>query len=208
MLDLFSGYLLIIIALFSTNLGLFYRNLKNNVEIYSVITAIILFFTLIISKFFTKNLMDCFGYIFLLVAVVNFMIFIYYLRNNESRLIKSTVFISILFYIQSFLLSSQIANIDSLLFSLFSLVIIIASYIVSRILIYAKREYPIIIGEFMTLSSILIFIFGLTYHSTLNLDYSIFSPFLILTPTYQLIYIVIAVIVGLIIGSYLNDMKR
>ena len=59
----------------------------------------------------------------------------------------------------------------------------------------------------MCLFSILTLIFALTYNSTLNLDYSMFSPFLILTPTYQLIYVIIAIIAALIIGVFINDSR-
>ena len=59
----------------------------------------------------------------------------------------------------------------------------------------------------MCLSSILIFIFALTYNYTLNLDYSMFTPFLILTPTYQVIYVLITVFAILVFGVLLNDAK-
>ena len=59
----------------------------------------------------------------------------------------------------------------------------------------------------MCLFSILVFIFAVTYNSTVNIDYTMFSSFLILTPTYQLIYVIIAVVVTLIAGMLLNDSK-
>ncbi|MBE6509870.1 MAG: hypothetical protein E7Z74_01160 [Methanobrevibacter millerae] len=77
----------------------------------------------------------------------------------------------------------------------------------SKLLIYAKRPYNVIIGEYMSLMGILIFLFALTNVSIMKLDYEMFSPFLILTPTYQLVYVVIAIIVVLIIGLYWNDKK-
>ncbi|WP_157944461.1 hypothetical protein [Methanobrevibacter oralis] len=70
---------------------------------------------------------------------------------------------------------------------------------------HAKREYPVIIGEFTSLSTILIFIFGLTYFSTLNLNQEMFSSFLILTPTYQLIHVIILLVVILIVGVLYDD---
>lgn len=60
----------------------------------------------------------------------------------------------------------------------------------------------------MSLMIILIFIFGLTYYSTLTLDYKMFSSFLILTPTYKLIYVIILIAIIFIIGLYWNDKKN
>jgi hypothetical protein len=59
----------------------------------------------------------------------------------------------------------------------------------------------------MCLASILIFIFSLTYYSTITLDYTAFTPFLILTPTYQLIYVVIGIVVVLVAGVLINDYR-
>lgn len=60
----------------------------------------------------------------------------------------------------------------------------------------------------MTLFSILVFIFALTYDSARSIDYTAFSPFLILTPTYQLIYVVIGIIAVLVIGVLINDKEE
>jgi hypothetical protein len=57
----------------------------------------------------------------------------------------------------------------------------------------------------MCLASILIFIFAMTYSSTITLDYTAFDPFLILTPTYQLVYVVIGIVVVLVAGVLIND---
>ena len=78
-------------------------------------------------------------------------------------------------------------------------------YQLSKLLFYAKREYSLIVGEFMILESILIFILGLTYWSVKGLDYNMFSAYLILTPTYQLVYVIILMIFILIVGLYYND---
>ena len=78
-------------------------------------------------------------------------------------------------------------------------------YQLSKLLFYAKREYSLIVGEFMILESILIFILGLTYWSVKELDYSMFSAYLILTPTYKLVYVIILMVFILIVGLYYND---
>ena len=94
-----------------------------------------------------------------------------------------------------------------ILYSLCVFIILFVVYQLSKLLHHAKRQYSVIIGEYMCLFSILTLIFALTYNSTLNLDYSMFSPFLILTPTYQLIYVIIAIIAVLVIGVFINDSK-
>ncbi len=210
MLDLINGYLILVILLFSTNLGLFYGNKRNIIPLKFCMISLVLFVMIVISRFFNFILTDFFNYIFIAVSVIEFIIFYYYLSDN-NRLLSSIFFTLILFYVTVFLLSCQITEfsyINGLLYAIFSLIIMFVSYQFSKLLIHAKREYPVIIGEYMVLSSLLIFILGLTYWATKQLDYSMFSPFLILTPTYQLIYIIIAVAVILIIGSYLNDKMR
>ena len=93
------------------------------------------------------------------------------------------------------------------LYSLLVFIMLFVVYQLTKLLHHAKRQYPVIIGEYMSLFAVLTFIFALTYNSTLNLDYSMFSPFLILTPTYQLIYVIIGIIVVLVIGVLINDSK-
>jgi hypothetical protein len=116
-----------------------------------------------------------------------------------------------LYYITSFLLAAQlnehVFNSLLLLLSIVSIIVMIVAFQSSKLLIFAKRPYDVIIGEFMSLFGVLIFLFGLTHKSIMNLDYEMFSSFLILTPTYQLIYVIIGIIIVLIIGSYWNDKK-
>ena len=89
----------------------------------------------------------------------------------------------------------------------FVFVILFVVYQLTKLLHHAKREYSIIVGEYMSLFSVLMFIFAVTYNSIINLDYTMFSPFLILTPTHQLIYVVIGIIVVLVVGVLINDAK-
>ena len=115
----------------------------------------------------------------------------------------------VLFLISTVLLSSQatLSFFEMILYSLLIFIILFGVYQLSKLLHHAKRQYSVIIGEYMILFSILMFIFSMTYYSTLNLNYRMFSAFLILTPTYQLIYVIIAVIVILVIGVLVNDRK-
>jgi predicted transporter len=111
--------------------------------------------------------------------------------------------------VSTVLFSSQ-TSLDMLtmvLYSLFVFIILFVVYQLTKLLHHAKRQYPVIIGEYMSLFSILMFIFALTYNSTMALDYSKFTPFLILTPTYQLIYVVIGIIVVLVAGVLINDTR-
>ena len=92
-----------------------------------------------------------------------------------------------------------------LLYSLLVFIVLFIVYQLTKLLHHAKREYPVIVGEYMSLFAVLMFIFALTYNSTLNLDYTMFSSFLILTPTYQLVYVIIGIIVVLVVGVLIND---
>ena len=113
----------------------------------------------------------------------------------------------ITFLISMVLFASQ-ATMDIftiLLYSLFVFIVLFVVYQLTKLLHHAKREYPVIVGEYMSLFAVLMFIFALTYNSTLNLDYTMFSSFLILTPTYQLVYVIIGIIVVLVVGVLIND---
>jgi hypothetical protein len=77
-------------------------------------------------------------------------------------------------------------------------------YALSKILQHAKRQYPVVIGEFMFLEFILLLIFALTFSIVRNMDYSMFSAFLILTPTYQVMYMLLALAVLLVLGVLIN----
>ena len=116
----------------------------------------------------------------------------------------------ILTFLVSIVLFSSQATPDiftMLLYSLFVFIVLFVVYQLTKLLRHAKRDYPVIVGEYMSLFSLMMFIFALTYYSTMTLDYNVFSPFLILTPTYQLIYVVIGIVVVLVVGVIINDTK-
>ncbi|WP_407423471.1 peptide ABC transporter permease [Methanobrevibacter sp.] len=212
MFDLIFSYLLITTILFSANIGLFFGNFRlNNIKssLIFMLIGIILFIVVFTSSLLTFSLGDYLAYIFILISIIIFIIMIVYLKINIKLMpvISATI---ILYYITSFLLASQLNEyvFNGLLLSVVSIIVMIVAFQSSKLLIFAKRPYDVIIGEFMSLSGILIFIFGLTYVSIMNLDYKMFSSFLILTPTYQLIYVIIGIVIVLIIGSYWNDKKN
>ena len=206
MLSLFEGYLLIFVALFAVNIGLFLGNFKiNNLKaiIIAILSGIILIGVNSISSFFKGFLSDNFGYLFILIAIVLFILTYFYLKKKSITLPGV-----ILFYISVFCIGAHINEFsifNSLLLALFLVIIMFVVYQLSKLLFYAKREYSLIVGEYMILESILIFILGLTYWSVKNLDYSMFSAYLILTPTYQVVYVIILIIFILIVGLYYND---
>ena len=206
MLDLILGYLIIINLLFNVNTGLTLGNYKiNNLKLVLIsITIGILFFVVInIANTVSINLVGFLTYFFMILSIV---LFIIYWKN-----IKAPITSTILYFISSFILASQLNGlsfINSTALTLISILTIIVSFQLSKLLHYAKREYNIIVGEYMSLMIILIFIFGLTYYSTLTLDYKMFSSFLILTPTYKLIYVIILIAIIFIIGLYWNDKKN
>ena len=59
--------------------------------------------------------------------------------------------------------------------------------------------------EYMFLECILLFILAITFSCVRELDYSIFSSFLILTPTYQLLYAIIIILIILVLGVLYNE---
>ena len=209
-MDLIGGYLLIMLILFEGNIALLMGNNKlNNLKLIvtSIFFSVVVFIILNVSVYLNISLLDYFSYIFLIISAILFFIIFYFIRNNNFKLALYSVLV--LFFISLTLLCSQTSlnHLEMILYSLCTFIILFVVYQLSKLLHHAKRQYSAIIGEYMCLFSILVLIFALTYNSTLNLDYSMFSPFLILTPTYQLIYVVIAIIAVLIIGVFINDSR-
>jgi hypothetical protein len=208
-MDLILGYLLISIILFSANIGLFLGDFKFNnkkITLISIGIGIIFFIVLYISTIFSTNLLDYLAYVFILISIIIFIILLIYLKKDY--LVASFLGIIILFYIISAILASQLSELsffNILMVCIVSVTVMLAAFQLSKLLMYAKRPYNILIGEYMSLMGILIFLFGLTNVAVMNLDYTMFSSFLILTPTNQLIYVIIGIIIVLIIGSYWND---
>ena len=212
-MDLIGGYLLVVMALFVANIALMLGNynLGNlKVIILSLICSAITFAIMNASSLLNGQLSflsDYFSYLFLAIAIIIFVSIVYYIRRDDFKLPFYSI--SLAFVISTVLLSSQ-ANLDFLSMALYSLLVFIILFVVyqlTKLLHHAKRQYPVVIGEYMSLFSILMFIFALTYNSTKALDYSMFSPFLILTPTYQLIYVIIGIIVVLVVGVLINDTR-
>lgn len=209
-MDLIGGYLLVMLVLFAGNIALLMGNSKiNNLKLIliSLFFSIIVFMILNISVYLKISLLDYFSYIFLIISIVLFFVIFYFIRYNKVKL--ALYMVMALFFISLILFCSQTSlnHLERIIYSLCIFIILFVVYQLSKLLHHAKRQYSAIIGEYMCLFSILTLIFALTYNSTLNLDYSMFTPFLILTPTYQLIYVIIAIIAALIIGVFINDSR-
>lgn len=212
-MDLIGGYLLILLVLFTANIALILGNYEFNSSksiLMSLIFSVITFALIYLSNYLNAGLsfiLDYLGLIFLIIAIVISASMIHYSKTDDFK--PALYSIATIFLISAVLFASQ-ANLDFLntaLYSIFSFIIIFIVYQLTKLLHHAKRQYPVIIGEYMSLFAVLMFIFALTYNSTRNLDYTMFRSFLILTPTYQLIYVIIGIVVVLVIGVLINDTK-
>ena len=212
-MDLIGGYLLLLLVLFTANIALMLGNYKfNNVKLIfvSVISLVISFLLIYVSGYLNAQLaflLDNFSYIFLIIAAIIVVSMIYYVKKGNF---KASLYVMLIVFLISIVLFASQASMDIFTMLLYSLLVFIVLFIVyqlTKLLHHAKREYPVIVGEYMSLFAVLMFIFALTYNSTINLDYTMFSSFLILTPTYQLIYVIIGIIVVLVVGVLINDGK-
>ena len=209
-MDLIGGYLIVMLVLFTVNIALLMGNIKiNNLKLIatSILFSIVVFIILNVSVYLNIFIVDYFSYIFLIISLILFFVIFYFIRNNNFKLALYSVLALFIISLTLFCSQTSLNYLEMILYSLCVFIILFVVYQLSKLLHHAKRQYAVIIGEYMCLFSILTLIFALTYNSTLNLDYSMFSPFLILTPTYQLIYVIIAIIAVLVIGVFINDSK-
>ena len=209
-MDLIGGYLIVMLVLFTGNIALLMGNIKiNNLKLIatSILFSIVVFIILNVSVYLNIFIVDYFSYIFLIISLILFFVIFYFIRNNNFKLALYSVLALFIISLTLFCSQTSLNYLEMILYSLCVFIILFVVYQLSKLLHHAKRQYSAIIGEYMCLFSILTLIFALTYNSTLNLDYSMFTPFLILTPTYQLIYVIIAIIAALIIGVFINDSR-
>ena len=212
-MDLSGGYLLVILILFTANYGLLFGNFKfGNVKLVEISAMFFAaHFVLMYASDFLNNslsfMRDYFSYLFFVIFVVLIVSVMIYIKNDKFK--PALLLILPMSLISTIFLSSQ-ANLNIISMILYSLCVFISLFVVyqlSKLLHHAKRQYSVIISEYMCLFAILMFIFALTYDSARTIDYTAFSPFLILTPTYQLIYIIIVIVVILVVGVLINDVK-
>lgn len=206
-MDLIGGYLLVILILFEANIALLLGNYELNklkLAFISVLGFVGSFVLMYASNFISFVISD-FSYVLFCIFIALVVILIYYFKNNDFK--RTLYLITGVSVISVFFISSQ-SNLDMTLMTSYSLIVFISLFVVyqlSNLLHHAKRRYPVIVSEFMCLNTILMFIFALTYNSVITLNYLSYRAFLILTPAYKLIYAIIAIIVILIIGVFIND---
>lgn len=211
MMDLIGGYLLVMLVLFAANISLFLGNYEINnpkLILMSLAASIITFALINVAGYLTaplSSLPDYFCWLFFAIFAVVIMAMLYNYKTGNFKLTLAVIMATFLISTVLFASQTSLNLFEMILYSLFVFIILFVVYQLTKLLHHAKRQYSAIIGEYMCLSSILIFIFALTYDSARAIDYTMFSPFLILTPTYQLIYVVIAIIVVLVIGVLIND---
>ncbi len=153
MLSLFEGYLLIFVALFAVNMGLFLGNFKiNNSKaiLISLLSGILLIGVNSISSYFKDSLSFLagnFGYLFVVMAAVLFVLTWIYLKK-ENNLKEVTLITAVLFYISILCIDAHIDGFsifNSLLLTLFLVIMMFVVYQLSKLLFYAKKThlYPI-----------------------------------------------------------------
>ena len=125
-MDLFGGYLLVTLILFSANLALLFGNYRiNNIKLagLSLMYAAVFFALVNVSeylKFASLFLFSNFSYLFLAISIIIFLVMILY--NKERIGVKHSIaVVSIVFFISALVLASQSAVMffDSLIYSLF-----------------------------------------------------------------------------------------
>ena len=89
--------------------------------------------------------------------------------------------------------------------AILSVIVMLLVYKISKIFNNAKRPYYAVVGEYMFLEFILLLILALTFFSVRELDYSMFGSFLILTSTYKVLYMILAIVILLVLGVLYND---
>ena len=218
MMDLIFEYLIVFILLFCTNIAFLVRKSdfnKNKFIILAVTYAAIVFVLSFILPYLNLSeylipFMPCIlGFVSLLILILairhvslgrNFNI------ENDKAVFYGTVFSSLLsISALSLCLKSDNLVLKSFELSILSIAVMFLVYKISKIFNKAKRPYYAVIGEYMFLEFIFSLILALTFSTVRELDYSIFKSFLILTPTYQLMYMIIAIIMIVVLGVLYGD---
>lgn len=222
-MDLIAKYLIIIIIFFSINLGLVLNSYNNKKrKVFPIIYTIILFILSTSSIEFLKssnNINQYFNIIILLIVVIILVITYYYekqeLNKRDINEISLTI-LSISEYILMMILISSInisqetliygkdPLLNGLLITVLSLIIILVIKRLTEPLKERLEKYENSVGEYMIVESILFFIIGLTYNTVKSLDYSMFDPFMTLTPTYQVVSVVIGLCILIVLGTYIK----
>lgn len=143
-MDLIGGYLLILLVLFAANIGLLFGNYKfDNLKliVISLIFALLTFILINSSDYLSGQLSflgDNLSYLFLIIAIVIFAAMLYYSKTDNFKLPLYAVLLT--FVISALLLSSQcnLKFADSIMYSLFVLIILFVVYQLTKLLHHAK----------------------------------------------------------------------
>ena len=217
-MDLIFEYLIVFILLFATNIAflLRYSSFNKNKFIPFVLGYAIIVFALTFvfsSLNLQKEAIEFIPYILFAVSVLMLIISIRYVgfgKNygiNDDKVVLYGTILSSFLSIGALALGLKSDNLllSALELAVLSVVVIFLVYKISKIFNNAKRPYYAVIGEYMFLEFILLLILALTFSSVRELDYSMFGSFLILTPTYKLLYMIIAIVILLVLGVLYND---
>ena len=218
MMDLIFEYLIVFILLFVANIAFLVRKYDFNkgkflsfVLIYGAIVFALSFIcsSLKIGDYVIPVIPYVLGLVSLLVLLLAIR-FVSFGRNfaveNDKLVLYGTVLLSFVsISALSLCLKSENLVLNSLELAILAIVVMFLVYKISRIFNNAKRPYYAVIGEYMFLEFIFLLILALTFSAVRELDYSIFKSFLILTPTYQLMYAIIVILIILVLGVLYSD---
>ena len=222
MMDLIFEYLIVFILLFVTNIALLVRNIdfkSSKFLIFNLIYSLIVFVLsfALSSLNYQKEIIPYIPYLLGLVCILMLIFSIIHVKqgkfdklglNLENKLIPLIgTTISSFLAISALALGLNVENnlLPSIELAVLSFIVMFLVYKISRIFNKAKRPYYAVIGEYMFLEFIFLLILALTFSTVRELDYSIFKSFLILTPTYQLLYAIIIILIILVLGVLYSD---
>ena len=218
MMDLTFEYLIVFILLFGANIAFLVRkydfNKNNFIQLALVYGAIVFVLSFICSSLnLSEYIIPFIPYILGVVSLFVLILAIRYVsfgRNfnveNDKPVFYGIILSSFISIIAlSLCLKSDNLVLNALELAILSIVVMFLVYKISKIFKKAKREYFVVVGEYMFLEFIFLLILALTFTSVRELDYSIFGSFLILTPTYKVLIMIVILVFILVLGVLEND---
>ena len=218
MMDLTFEYLIVFILLFGANIAFLVRkydfNKNNFIQLALIYGAIVFVLSFICSSLnLSEYIIPFIPYILGVVSLFVLILAIRYVsfgRNfnveNDKPVFYGIILSSFISIIAlSLCLKSDNLVLNALELAILSIVVMFLVYKISRIFNKAKRPYYAVIGEYMFLEFVFLLILALTFSTVREMDYSIFKSFLILTPTYQLMYVIIIILIIMVLGVLYSD---
>lgn len=218
MMDLIFEYLIVFILVFVANIAFLVKNSDINKDkfiLLAIVYALIVFILINLASLLNikESVVEFIPYVLGIVAFVMLIITIRYVgfgKNygilNDKFVFYGTVSASLISVaILALGLNTENPFLSGIELAILSFVVMVLVYKISKIFKKAERPYYAVIGEFMFLEFILLLILALTFNSVRNLDYSMFGSFLILTPTYKVLYMILAIVIVLVLGVLYNE---